>query len=287
MSAAADLHVGAPARRRVRSSSVVTMVCGAVLALVVICAIAGPLLAPQDPDAQDLLAGAQGPSFTHPLGTDDSGRDILSRLIVGSRPGIIGPLLVAFGSMVLGTLLGLTAGYRGGWVDAGIMRAVDVMYSVPGLLVAVVLLGVLGGGYTAAVAILILLGAPYDTRVVRGATLEQRPLPYVDAARTLGLSPGRIMFRHIWPNLLPLIVATSFLGFAYGLVSLSALSFLGVGVPAGAADWGRMLSENLPLMADNPFAALAPGALIVLTAVSMNLIGDALYERLADRGRAR
>jgi peptide/nickel transport system permease protein len=266
---------------------VLTVACLAFLAIVLVCAVAGSLIAPRDPSAQDLLAGIQGPSAEHLLGTDDSGRDILSRLIVGARAAILGPLLIAVGQAAVGTVLGLLAGYRGGWLDALIMRAADVIYAMPGLLVAIVLLGVVGGGYTAAVAVLIVLGSPSDTRIVRGGTLEQRPLPYVDAARTLGLSSRRIMFRHIWPNLVPLIVATTFLNFAYALVALSALSFLGLGVGIGAADWGRMLYENLPLIADNPFAALAPGALIVMTAMAMNLTGDSLYERLVDRRRAR
>jgi peptide/nickel transport system permease protein len=261
--------------------------CLAFLGFVVICALAGPLLAPHNPDAQDLLAGIQGSSATHPLGTDDSGRDILSRVVVGARGGIVGPILIAVGQIVIGTLLGLLAGYRGGWSDAVISRAVDLMYALPALLVAIVLVGVFGGGYYMAVALLVLIGAPSDIRIVRGATLEQRPLPYVDAARTLGLSSWRIMFRHILPNLIPVIVATIFLKFAYALVALSALSFLGLGVDIGAADWGRMLYENLPLLADNPYAALAPGALIVLTALAMNLLGDWLYERLSDRARAQ
>jgi peptide/nickel transport system permease protein len=257
------------------------------LAAVAICALTGSLLAPYDPSANELLAGAQRPSAAHLLGTDDSGRDIFSRLIAGARGGIVGPALVALGALAIGVLLGVAAGYRGGWLDATIMRTADVMYSVPGLLVAIVLLGVLGGGYYTAVAVLTLLTIPYETRMIRAGTLEQRPLPYVDAARTLGLSAPHIMFRHILPNLMPLMVATTCLNFAYSLVALSALSFLGLGVSPGTADWGRMLSENLPLMGDNPFAALAPGVLIVLTAMSMNLIGDSLYERLSDRGRGR
>ena len=280
-----EVAVTTPARHRRRPWLI--LACIGCLAVVLICAVTGTLLAPKDPAAQSLVAGAQGPTGAHLLGTDDSGRDIFSRLIAGARSGIVGPVLIALGSMLIGTLLGLCAGYRGGWLDAGIMRSVDVVYAVPGLLVAIVLLGVLGGGYYTAVAVLILLSCPYDTRIIRAGTLEQRGLPYVDAARTLGLSSRRIMFRHVWPNLLPLIVANVFLTFAYSLVALSALSFLGFGIEVGSANWGRMLSENLPLIEENPFAALAPGVLIVITAMAMNLTGDWLYERLSDRGRGR
>src|SRR5262249_50733029 len=161
---------------------------------------------------------------------------------------------------------------------SGIMRWVDLMYALPGLLIAIVVVGVLGGGYWLAVLLLIVLTAPYDTRIVRGATLEQRPLPYVEAARTLGLRTRRIMVRHIWPTRLPLVIANPFLNFAFRLVTLWALAFLGLGVGPGPPDGGRMLAESRTLLFDTPAAALAPGGMIVITAASMNLIGDWLYE---------
>jgi peptide/nickel transport system permease protein len=128
---------------------------------------------------------------------------------------------------------------------------------------------------------------PFDTRVVRGATLEQTPRPYVEAARTLGVKDWRIMVWHIWPNVSPVAVANAFLNFAGSVGFLAALSFLGLGVPPGTPDWGLMLSEGLQDLFVNPVAVLAPGAMIVLTATSMNLIGDWLQERLSSRGAAR
>jgi peptide/nickel transport system permease protein len=256
-----------------------------VIAAVVVCAATGTLLAPDDPGAQDLIGGLRGPSAQHLLGTDDSGRDILSRLIAGARAALVGPAIIALGAAAIGTALGLVAGYLGGWRDAAVMRAVDLLYALPALLVAIVLIGVLGGGYAAAVALLVVLTAPGDIRLIRGAALEQRGLPYVDAARTVGLSRGRIMLRHVWPNVVPLVVANALLNFAYALVALAALSFLGLGVAPGAADWGRMLHENLSLLGDNPWAAVAPGLALVLLAVAMNLLGDWAYERLTERGR--
>lgn len=259
----------------------------AFIILVVVCAIFGSLIAPKDPAAQNLLVGVSPPSGEYWLGTDDLGRDVVSRTIVGARTAIIGPIVIALGAMLIGNVLGLLAGYKGGWLDAAILRWADLLYALPSLLVAIVVVGVLGGGYVVAVALLVLLMSPYDTRIVRGATLEQRPLPYVEAARTLGLPARRIMARHIWPNVLPFVVANTFLTFAVALVTLSALSFLGFGVGPGTPDWGRMLSESRTLLFDNPAAALAPGVMIVLTAATMNLIGDWFYERLSDRGRAR
>jgi len=259
----------------------------AVLVIVVVCAVFGAAVAPSDPNKQDLLRTFETPSMEHLLGTDDFGRDVLSRLIAGTRTAVLGPLLIALGAMLIGNILGLLAGYRRGRTDSLIMRWVDLMYALPGLLVAIVVAGVLGGGYFLAVALLIVLYSPYDTRIVRGATLEQRPRPYVEAAVALGLPPRQIMARHIYPNLLPVIVANTFLTFAFALVSLSALSFLGLGAAPEQADWGRMLADSRTHLFDNAAWAIASGAAIVLTAASTNLVGDWLYELLSNRGRAR
>jgi peptide/nickel transport system permease protein len=281
------VDLAAPSARRRRRLSPGIAAAFLVLGAVVFLAVFGYLVAPVDPHAQDLETGLVGPTGSHWLGTDDLGRDIFSRTLVGARTALVGPILVAVGAMLIGNAIGLVAGYRGGWADTVVMRTVDLMYALPALLVAIVVGGVLGGGYWIAIAILIVLFSPYDARLVRGATLEQRGLPYVEAARALGLSPRRIMFRHIWPNLLPLVVANTFLNFAFALVTLAGLSFIGIGVDPGTPDWGRMLAESRTLLFDNPWAALAPGAMLVATAVSMNLLGDWLYERLSDRGRSR
>jgi peptide/nickel transport system permease protein len=272
---------------RVRRVPVVMPVCFVVIAVVAVLAVFGPLVAPHDPHQQDLALGLSGPSQAHALGTDALGRDVLSRVIAGARSAVVGPLLVALGSMLIGNVLGLLAGYRGGAVDTVIMRWVDLMYALPGLLVAIVVVGAVGGGYWMAVALLIALTAPFDTRVVRAATLEQAPRPYVEAARTLGVSDTRIMLLHVWPNVAATAVANTFLVFATALVTLAGLSFLGLGIDPGQADWGLMLAENRTLLFDNPAAAVAPGAMIIVCATAMNLIGDWLYERLAGRGGAR
>jgi peptide/nickel transport system permease protein len=244
-------------------------------------------LAPIDPRAQDLNATQLSPSSHFWFGTDALGRDIFSRVLVGSRTALIGPIVVALGAMAIGNSFGLVAGYRGGGADTVVMRAVDLMYALPPLLVAIVIGGIVGGGYWAAVAILVVLFSPYDARLIRGATLELRDRPYVEAARTLGLPARRIMLRHIWPNLLPLVVANTFLTFAFALVTLAGLSFIGIGVPPGTPDWGQMLADSRTLIFTNPWAALGPGCALVLTAVSMNLVGDWLYEHLSDRGTLR
>jgi peptide/nickel transport system permease protein len=260
--------------------------CWGIVIGVMVLAAFGEWIAP-DPSAQDLATGVAGPSAAHWLGTDDLGRDVLARLIVGARTAVLGPVLITLGSALIGTLLGLLAGYVGGLSDSVILRWADLMFALPGQLVAIVVVGVLGGGYFLAVAILIVLSSPYDTRLIRAATLEQRPRAYIEAARVLGLPGRRVAMAHLLPNLVPLIIASVFLGFAYALLALAALSFLGLGVGAGTPDWGRMLAEGRTLLFKNPAAALAPGAMLILTAASMNLVGDWLAERLSDRGRAR
>lgn len=261
-------------------------VSGVILAVIVACAVLGQLVAPLGAGQQDLLAPLQGPSASHLLGTDELGRDVLSRCIVGARSAVVGPLIVVVGTVLLGNCLGLLSGYLGGWADTAVMRWADVMYALPALLVAIVVGSVLGGGYFVAVGILIVLTVPYDARIVRSAVLEQRNLAYVDAARTLGLPARVIMRRHIWPNILPIVVAHACLIFAVALVTLAALSFVGIGAEPGSADWGRMLAESRTQIFAAPLTVVAPAALLVLTAATANVLGDWAYERLSERTRA-
>jgi peptide/nickel transport system permease protein len=278
---------GSARRSSAWGSSVVMAFCFTTIGIVAVMAVLGPAIAPHDPNQQDVLTGLAAPSGSHWFGTDELGRDVFSRVIAGARTALIGPLIVAAGSMVIGNVLGLIAGYRGGRVEAVIMRWVDLMFAFPSLLIAIVVIGAIGGGYWTAVALLVLLTSPFDTRVVRGATLEQVPRPYVEAAKTLGISDTRILLFHIWPNIAAVAVANSFLIFATSLVALSGLAFLGLGVHPGTPDWGLMLAEGRTLLFANPVASLAPGAMIVLTATCLNLIGDWLYERISSRGATR
>jgi peptide/nickel transport system permease protein len=277
----ADVTVGE--RRR---PSYLIAACFTFLGVVAAMALA-PLVVHTDPNTQNLLHALAAPGASHWLGTDNLGRDVLIRLIFGARTAVIGPIIIAVGAMIIGSVFGLIAGYKGGWFDAVILRFVDLMYALPGLLVAMVVVGVVGGGYAWSVALLTVLYSPTDIRIVRAATLEQRALPYVEASRVLGIPQARIMATVIWPNILPLIVANTFLHFAYALVSLAALSFLGLGVSPSTPDWGRMLADGRTHLFDDPVIALAPAVMLVLTAASMNLVGDWLFEKLSERGRAR
>lgn len=253
---------------------------GALVAVIVVFGVA--CLSPvflKDATQQDVLLGVTPPGEGHLLGTDELGRDVFSLLLAGATTSVLGALAIAIGSMLIGVLVGTPAGYFGGRIDQVAMRWTDLMFSIPALLVAIVVSGVMGGGYILAIGVLIILFSPGDTRVARGGALEQANKPYVEAARVLGLSSPRILGRHVWPNVAPLSLANAFLNFAFALVALASLSFLGLGVGPGSADWGRTLAESRTLLFDNPWAAIAPGLAIIITASAVNILGDWLSVR--------
>ncbi len=253
------------------------------LVVLVVFAVFGTAITPNDHEEQRLFISDTPPSAEFWAGTDQLGRDVFSRTIIGARTALVGAVAVSVGAFTIATVLGLVSGYLGGAVDAGVMRWADLMLALPGLLIAIVVVGVFGGGFWVAVLVLILLFAAPDTRIVRSAVIQQRPLPYIEAARTLGVSKPRVMFGHILPNILPIIFAYVVLDFAFALVALAGLSFLGLGIEPGAADWGRMLAENKGILFTNPWAAVVPALLIILTAASMNLVGDWMYDRYSLR----
>lgn len=281
------MRVGATRWGYARGVPVSVWIAGVILVIVAILVIFGPLIAPNDPRAQNLSGGMLGPGSGDLLGTDALGRDLLSRVIVGARSAVVGALIIAICATTLGTIFGLLAGFKRGRTETVITRVVDVGIALPSTLVALVVAGVTGGGYSIAVLVLALLFAPYDIRFLRAATLEQSRLPYIESARTLGRGDVSIMARHILPNIRPALVTYVLLDFSYALVGLASLSFLGVGVPPGAADWGRMLSENLSLLPTNPVGALAPAFMLVITVVSLNLIGDWVQDRFVDSKSVR
>lgn len=257
------------------------------VALIAVLVATGSALAPFDPSRQDLMLSAAGPGGGHWLGTDTLGRDVLSQLIAGTRAAVLGPLFVALFATLVGVPLGLAAGYRGGVLDAVVNRFADLVYALPAMLVIIVAVGVAGGGYRDAVAVLTLLSLPAQIRFVRGAALVQARLPYVEAARVLGLPARRIMLRHILPNILPTVVATFLLDFVGALISLSGLSYLGLGVPPGSPDWGQLLNQGVSLLTVNPYLSLGPAVMIIFTAVCVTLLGDWVYDLFSTAGDAR
>jgi peptide/nickel transport system permease protein len=279
-----------PRRRSIsflRGVSPITAIAAFVVILMLVLAAFGPLLAPDNPNTVNLLEGSQTPSAAHLLGTDQVGRDVLSRTIVGARTAIAGPLVIAIASILIATVASLLAGYLGGFTDTVLSRVCDVIYALPALLVAIVVVGILGGGYWLAIAVLIVLNIPWLYRNLRAAVIAQRSLPYVEAARVLDMSRWRIMRVQVLPNIVPVVLSTFFLCFTYAFVDLSTLSFLGLGVAPGTPDWGRMVAESRILIFENPWGALAPLILIIATALSANLLGDALDDRLRRQERGR
>ncbi|QAV70345.1 ABC transporter permease [Salinibacterium sp. UTAS2018] len=258
----------------------------ALLGIVAFLVLFGNLIAP-DATAQSILDSLLPPgSPGHLLGTDELGRDVLALTIAGAASALVGPVCVALGSMVLGILLGTVSGYLRGPIDFIIGRWTDLLFSLPLLLAAIVVAGVFGAGYWMTVLLLILLFSPSDIRIVRAGVMEQAARPFVEAAQMLSLSKTRIMFTQVLPNVSSLIITNSMLNVAFALVAFSSLSFLGVGVAPGTADWGRQLTDGRAIMIDNPAAVLVPALLIIGVASAANLVGDWLGQRLTRTGRS-
>lgn len=256
------------------------------LVIVTLLAIFGTVIAP-NATSQSILDALLPPgSPGHLLGTDELGRDVLALTIAGASSSLVGPAIVALGSMLLGILLGTIAGYVRGPIDFLISRWTDLLFSLPLLLAAIVVAGIFGAGYWMTVVLLIVLFSPSDIRIVRAGVLEQSARPYVEAVQMLSLSKARIMFGQVLPNVWSLIITNAMLNTAFALVAFSSLSFLGVGVPPGSADWGRQLTDGRSIMVDNPAAVLVPALLIIGVACAANLVGDWLGQTLTRAGRA-
>jgi peptide/nickel transport system permease protein len=261
----------------------------AITAVVLLCALAAPLLAPYDPNEQDYLALTEPPSVVHILGTDDIGRDVLSRIIYGSRVSLEVGLIAVGIAVAVGVSLGLVAGYVGGLADDVIMRIVDAIQAFPSLILALAITAALGPSIGNAMLAIGVVAAPGIARLTRGQTLSVREREYIAAARVCGASPLSIMRQHIWPNVTaPIIVqATLLLGTA--IVTEAALSFLGVGVQPPTPSWGAMLRTGSQYLEVAPWIGITSGAAIFLTVLAFNFVGDglrrALDPRLARRRR--
>lgn len=252
----------------------------AVIVLATLIAIVGPLLAPYDPNLPQLSQYFVGPSQAHLLGFDATGRDVLSRLLYGARSSMIGPVAVTLICMTLGSLLAVTAAWRGGAYDAVISSGLDIVFAFPGILLAVLAAAVFGTGLVAPVLALSVAYTPYVARVLRGAALRERAQPYVSALEVQGASSIAICLRHLIPNMLHLIVAQATTLFGYAMVDLAAISYLGLGVQPPSPDWGVMVSENQQgIIQGYPIASLAAGLCIVIVVVAFNILGERLYER--------
>jgi len=261
------------------------LISGVLLLLIIFCCVLAPVLAPYGESEQDLAASLAPPSAAHFLGADKMGRDLFSRLLYGGRVTMISALGVVILSVLIGAPLGLFSGFYGGKFDSIVGRFCDVLLSFPSLLLAFLLVAALGRGITNAVIALGILYVPMLTRLIRSLTLVEKNKTYVEAAESIGFSRPYIIFRHIFPNCVDTMLVQLTLDLAYAILDLAALSFIGLGVSPPTADWGAMLQEGRNFLLLSPILALAPGAAIVITVISLNIFRDCITQYLDPQSR--
>lgn len=260
---------------------------GITVGLALVLALVGPTIAPFDPASQELAARLASPSFTHPFGLDELGRDILARVLAGARISFLVGFTVVTVSSVVGTLIGAVAGYLGGRVDDMISRVIDVLLAFPGLLLAIALVAVLGPSLSNVLIALTLIGWVGFARLVRGQVLRARELDYVQAAHALGASTARIVCRHIIPAVIPAVIVQATLGMAGAVIGEASLSFLGLGVQPPTPSWGTMLNGGRAHILDAPHLTLFPGLAIAALVLGFNFLGDGLRDRIDPRSVTR
>ena len=258
----------------------------AIVGLLLVAAAGAPWLAPRDPARQSLIEKRARPGGKFPLGADEFGRDILSRVIHGTRVALLVGVLSVTIALGSGLALGSLAGFAGGWVDALTMRAMEILLAFPYLLLAIAVVSVLGPGVVNTTVAVGIWGMPAATRMVRSAVLTARETEYVRAASALGASTGALMLRHVLPNILPTMLVYGTLFMANAILVEAALSFLGLGVQPPTASWGLMVSTGRDVLLVAPHVATIPGLAIMLAVLGFNLLGDGLRDALDPRLRA-
>lgn len=260
---------------------------GIVLIAIVLMAVFAPQVAPENPIKQNYGRVLQAPNRTNLFGTDQFGRDVLSRIVVGSRQSLqVAVLAIAIASSI-GTVLGLVTGFYGGWVDLIIQRLIDIQIAFPGILFALAIVAALGPGLRNAMIAVGISLIPSYARMVRGSVLSARENAYVDAARVIGGRDLRILFRHILPNVLAPIMVLSTVGMAWAILIGASLSFLGLGAQLPTPEWGLDLANSRDYLREAWWMSTFPGLAIMLTVISVNLLGEGLRDALDPRLRSR
>jgi len=257
-----------------------------IVGVALLAALIGPSITPFDPATQQLALRLAAPSLAHPFGLDELGRDILARVLAGARISFLVGLTVVLVSSAVGTLLGAIAGYFGGRVDDVISRVIDTLLAFPGLLLAIALVAVLGPSLANVLFALTVIGWVGYARLVRGQVLRAREFEYVQAARALGASTARILWKHVIPTAMPAVVVQATLGMAGAIIGEASLSFLGLGVQPPTPSWGTMLNGGRAHILDAPHLTLFPGLAIALLVLGLNFLGDGLRDRIDPRGNA-
>lgn len=258
----------------------------AAASLVLAAAFFSSRLCPYDPYAQDLSAALQAPCPAHPMGTDRFGRDMLSRVIIGSRSSIFSTLVLIAVITCAGTVIGVFCGWAGGLADAFLMRLSDLFLAFPGLVFALAVAGILGGGLHNAVIALALISWPKYARIARSQTLSLKEASFLKAARMAGCTNAQLITRHLLPNILGPVLVTSVLDIGTMMMELAGLSFLGLGARPPMAEWGSMMSDGRSLLQTVPWVTFAPGLAIFITVMIFNLLGDALRDYMDPKLRS-
>jgi peptide/nickel transport system permease protein len=253
--------------------------------LAAVAAVIGPAVTPYDPVSQELPLRLAPPSLAHPFGLDELGRDIFARVLAGARISFLVGLTVVSISAAVGTMLGALAGYFGGILDDLISRVIDTLLAFPGLLLAIAIVAVLGPSLANVLVALTIIGWVGYARLVRGQVLRAREFEYVQAARALGASTARILWRHVIPTAVPALVVQATLGMAGAIIGEASLSFLGLGVQPPTPSWGTMLNGGRVHILDAPHLTVFPGLAIALLVLGFNFLGDGLRDRLDPRRR--
>ena len=270
---------------RVISSRWINVIGLVIIAIFIIAAIFAPLLAPYNPNKQDLTAALQQPSATHLLGTDDIGRDTLSRTIYGARISLMVGLISVLIAAVIGTATGLCAGYFGGWTQTIIMRFMDALMSIPPIILMMTVATVLGGGLRNIFVALSIGMIPVYCRLTHGQILSIKESDYITAAFTIGASDLRIMVRHLLPNSFATLLVAMTMNIGFAILAEASLSFLGIGIGPPTATWGSMVNDGYKYLLTNPILSFAPGISILAVVLSFNLVGDGVRDALDPRLR--
>jgi peptide/nickel transport system permease protein len=258
-----------------------------VIILIVLVAIAAPLLAPYDPSKQNPILSLTGPSLSHPFGSDNLGRDMLSRVIAGARQSLLVGVIAIVIAGSIGTVIGLFTGFYEGWLDLVGQRLIEIMLAFPGILLALAIVAILGPGLRNAMIAVGISLIPSFARMVRGSVLTTKHEAYVEAAKSIGGGNVRVVFRHILPNVMVPILVLSTVGFAWAILIGASLSFLGLGAQPPFPEWGRDLSDGRNYLSIAWWISTFPGLAIMFTILSINLLGDGLRDALDPRLRAR
>jgi len=268
--------------RRFRKNKLAVIGLG-IISFFVIIAIIAPVLAPEGINDQKLAERLQSPSAGHWLGTDDFGRDILSRIIYGTRISLWIGTFSVLGSIIVGSILGILAGYYGRWVDTLISRAFDIMLAFPSILLAIAIVTILGPSLSNALIAIAIINIPNFGRLIRSKVLSVKQEEYIIAAKSIGMGDLRILFHHVLPNSMAPVIVQGTLAIATSILEAAALGFLGLGAEAPNPEWGKMLSDSRQFITQAPWTMVSPGIAIMLVVIGFNLLGDGLRDALDPR----